>query len=182
MRTLLSLLLTCITASATSPIITASGQQVSSLFDGLVPSRVTRDGLVLKLPQGLPDLNSIGKAIGVAPKGASCPSGGPCASPYSMGVSAGPGACDDPDPECTPDLFNPADSEDPNSGIMELYYCSTCCVSWPTCNLGGGGGGGGGCATASCDCGKESCESNPDQDCCWLLGFHPLKDKIPLPK
>jgi hypothetical protein len=179
MKILLSLLLACITASA-NPIITASGQQVSSVFDGLVPSQVTRDGLVLKLPQGLPNLNPIGKAIGVGPKGASCPSGGICANPYSRGEPAGPGACDDPDPECSPDLYNPADGTDPNLGIQELYYCSTCCVSWPTCDLGGGGGGG--CATASCDCGKESCDSNPDQDCCWLLGFHPLKDKLPLPK
>jgi len=47
---------------------------------------------------------------------------------------------------CEVDVNNQANSDNPNDGTQELYYCEICCVDWNPCKISSGGGGGnGGC-------------------------------------
>src|SRR5215469_570821 len=104
------------------PTITASGQPIASVFDGLVPSQQLRDAFVLKTrPLGTPTLPNlstpnIGQMLGIGPTANSCPTGGICANP---GTTGGPGQFCEDNFGCSLDVHNQAPGG-PTDGVMEL--------------------------------------------------------------
>jgi len=123
--------------------ITASGQQITSIFEGLVPSKYVRDTLVLKVRSaGTPnlsapisrDLTQIFRRMIVSPPPMyfSCPTGGICAQPGTQSGFAS--NCSDNN-GCSETVFNQENTGDNSRGTYELYYCAQCCVSWFTCPI-----------------------------------------------
>lgn len=135
-------------AGATStnqfPTITASGQEIASIFQGLQPNSQVRDKRILKLGRPsatLPDLKApnIGKLLGIGPTANACPTGGICASPGTQQTTGQ--FCED-NFGCAVDVHNQAIVNDDCSGTKELYDCEQCCVDWSTCAIPNCGGGG----------------------------------------
>ena len=125
--------------------ITASGQKIGSIFDGLLPNKYVRDVLLLK-PSHLrtvrspsdPSISDISKMfrqmiVAEPPVYQSCPPGnGECLQPGT--TQANPSTCSTDD--CSETVYNITDSSDPNQGTQELYFCEICCVSWNGCTIG----------------------------------------------
>lgn len=118
------------------PVITASGQPVASVFDGLTPSQQVRDTNVLKSKtsgiQNLANLGSlnIGRMLGVglSANASSCSTGGICANP---GTTGGPGqTC-----SCGLSAHNQTPSQNACDGVLEQYLCQDCCVDWQPCTI-----------------------------------------------
>jgi len=69
----------------------------------------------------------------IAPTFFSCPTGnGACLQPGTTGVFGQ--HCDD-HMGCEVDVNNQANSDNPNDGTQELYYCEICCVDWNPCTI-----------------------------------------------
>ena len=129
-------------ASSPLPAITATGQQITSVFDGLTPSKYVRDMLILKIrPERRPN-PSIGSGGDIArmfrkmivaapPVFFDCPTGTICAQPGTQSGFAS--NCSDND-GCSETVFNQEDTSDTTQETQELYYCAQCCVSWVTCD------------------------------------------------
>jgi len=135
-------------AGASKPtfIITGSGQQIPSVFDGLLPNQYVRDVLVLRTDRSkrVATLNLDNRPRGqmfwrmlvaAPPVYFSCPPGnGACLVPGTTGefgqhCSDGLG--------CEQDVNNPVPTLDPTQGTQELYVCEICCVDWHPCTIGG---------------------------------------------
>lgn len=133
--------------------ITASGKQITFIFDGMAPNNYVRDVLVLRINRvRVPTLSGRNSGdlarmftrmrVAEAPVFLSCPTGGVCAQP---GTTSGPGEfCEDPS-GCGVDVHNQVNTSDFTQGTDELYDCAQCCVDWSACTIDSGGGGGGGC-------------------------------------
>ena len=144
-----------------SSVITASGQRLDSIFDGLTPSQQVRDTIVFKSKtrgiQSPPILGSlnIGRMLGIGSSvnASSCPTGGICANP---GTTGGPGQRCQDSSGCDLQAHNQASSENPCDGVLEQYLCDECCVDWEPCTLPSSecqefGGGGSPCTCLNCD-------------------------------
>jgi len=125
-------------------VITVSGEQIASIFDGLAPNKYVRDALILKTNR-FERPNAAGSGtqrisrmlrktlISETPVYLSCPSGGVCAQP---GTASAPGQfCEDLS-GCGVDAHNQRNTDDFTNGTLETYECEQCCVDWVTCPIG----------------------------------------------
>ena len=125
------------------PMITASGTQIQSIFDGRAPNDYVRRVALLRIdnrrrfalsdPSGH-DINRMFRRwlVTEAPPVQGCPTGGICAQP---GTASAPGqVCQDPS-GCLAFTNNQADTDDFTQGTDENYECLQCCVSWDTCPI-----------------------------------------------
>jgi len=139
-----------VNTSADAVTITRSGQQITSIFDGVAPNLYVRDVLVLRTDPSRRtatfnlDSRTLGQMFwrmlaAASPVYLSCPPGnGACLVPGTTGVFGQ--HCDD-HMGCEVDVNNPIPTLDPTQGSQELYFCETCCVDWHPCTIGGGGVG-----------------------------------------
>ena len=124
-----------------------AGEKIGSIFDGMRPSKYLRDTLVFRISpvKRLPSVSDPSTTdiarmfrrmlVSSPPATLSCPPGnGDCLQP---GTTEAPGQFCDNGMDCSVDVHNQANSDNPNDGTQELYQCDPlCCVDWNGCTIG----------------------------------------------
>jgi hypothetical protein len=132
-----------------SAMITASGAEIGSIFEGRLAYEKVRETLVLRRPKPLMSLRAnhlpLDKAarlrlIAQPTALQSCPTGSICGQPGTEPSEFGQFCTDNQD--CMIDVHNQMFSTDPNKGTIELFDCIQCCADWSLCFINDGIGPG----------------------------------------